>query len=246
MSEERDLHLGRTIKNSDYHDHKEQILKKAKAAPYSQPIQRLADKLGSDNKLPLLKYAWLEKSDVSNTLENSVMTVSTVTIKGVSDEATVKHTSTMSAATPQMSSHIGNSEKTYVPDYEIEVSEFTQWLNNKTKPIDGQDPDKIVKLKSEEFASDKAISAAESATIKPAKRSKSKSKKKSGKSKLQKKIDASLQDHKNLASEPLARLYNEQGFYKKSLKMYEQLSLINPEKSSFFAPFIEELKNKLK
>ena len=55
--------------------------------------------------------------------------------------------------------------------------------------------------------------------------------------------ETSLVENEEIVSEPLALLLVKQGSYKKAIKMYEKLSLIFPEKSSFFAEQIENLKN---
>ncbi len=55
----------------------------------------------------------------------------------------------------------------------------------------------------------------------------------------------SLQPPTDVASEPLARVLEQQGHYERAIIMYERLRLKYPEKSDFFAAKIEELKQKL-
>ena len=53
----------------------------------------------------------------------------------------------------------------------------------------------------------------------------------------------SIQEKDDIASVTLATLLEKQGYYEKAIQMYERLSLIFPEKSTFFAQKIENLKN---
>lgn len=55
----------------------------------------------------------------------------------------------------------------------------------------------------------------------------------------------SIQDTSNFISETMAKVFARQGQYERAIRIYQQLSLKYPEKNTYFAAKIEELKNKL-
>ncbi len=54
---------------------------------------------------------------------------------------------------------------------------------------------------------------------------------------------ASLEDNDSIVTETLARIYAEQGNVSKAIDTYEKLRLLHPEKSSYFAALIQNLKS---
>lgn len=55
----------------------------------------------------------------------------------------------------------------------------------------------------------------------------------------------SIEENAIPVSETLARIYYHQGLYNKSIYVYEQLMLLNPEKKSFFADQIQKIQDKI-
>lgn len=56
-------------------------------------------------------------------------------------------------------------------------------------------------------------------------------------------VEAELDDDERLVSEPLAAIYAAQGLRDEAIAIYRKLSLLNPEKSVYFAELIDRLKN---
>jgi len=73
----------------------------------------------------------------------------------------------------------------------------------------------------------------------------SKKKKKAKKARLRAKIAQSTKRNTDVVAEPIAEQLVAQGYIEKAIKMYEQLGLIIPEKSSYFAALISNLKKEI-
>ncbi|GLR19647.1 hypothetical protein [Portibacter lacus] len=112
---------------------------------------------------------------------------------------------------------IGDTDESENVDDTETLSDFASWINS---------------------LGDQSSESSESNQIK-----KKKKKKKKKQSKLAQKIEASVIKKDEIISEPLAQILAQQGHIEKAKLMYEKLSLIFPEKSSFFALQIEKIIN---
>jgi len=62
---------------------------------------------------------------------------------------------------------------------------------------------------------------------------------------IENKAKKSAEDHSDLVSETLAKIYIEQMLYDKAIETYEKLSLMFPEKSRYFADLIQSIEKKI-
>ena len=137
----------------------------------------------------------------------------------------VKQEEAPDAIQKQSLKDIKDEEMTERQDGHDLLSPFAQWLSTLSPE-----------------ASDSDLLSAQSEKRK-AKKKKKKKKKGTKKTDLEEKIKSSVLIQDEIVSEPLALILAQQGHRGKAIKMYEKLSLIFPEKSSFFASQIEKLNN---
>lgn len=186
--------------------------------PYCQPLHRLALLKGLENKSEVLSYEHRSTEEDEADL-NTEHTVAFVTFNP-KQKATKKSKQTKRGSKPTKASSLQRKQTQETMSKQTKgTSDFAGWLLSCQQAEGSKTVEKVGKKK--------------------------KKRKKKAKTALDKNIKKSVEEKEEIASEALARLYDAQGHYKKALKMYERLSLINPQKSSFFAPLIENLKNKL-
>lgn len=102
-----------------------------------------------------------------------------------------------------------------------QLRSFTDWLRTLKRPAGSTDPD----MDPEEAEEARLASGQSSSFIRQI-------------------ADASLQKNEEVLTEAMAEVRIRQGQPQKAVAIYEKLSLLNPEKSSYFARKIEELQNR--
>ena len=118
-----------------------------------------------------------------------------------------------------------------------EMSEYTRWLMNFSKDNAESSFQHMSTYTSKSRSNE--VDSKSATEVKAKKKSKKKSNKKS---KGKNKTDKSLESNEEIISELWADLLAKQGHIKKARKMYLKLSLKYPEKSSYFAAKLENLK----
>ncbi len=147
------------------------------------------------------------------------------------------------------------------PDTGYHPSSFIRWLRSRSANQEEQSPAGSLPVKQQQSSHARLVRpeetdlpgidiAGERKELKAHKKDK-KTKKKKKKDKKQRKKEAleafiykSLDEPEELVSETFAALLAEQGHRDKAIQMYEKLRLRYPEKSSFFASTIEDLKKR--
>ena len=132
----------------------------------------------------------------------------------------------------------------YESDEDQELSDFSRWLKSRSSVKTYEDPVNIIEvintgsINEWEGIQEKILANYHSGAL----NKEEKQKKETGdkkKKKLKPKIDET-----EVITESYALLLEQQGKYNKAIKIYEKLSLIIPEKTTYFADKIEYLKNK--
>ena len=243
MSKKIKISLAQVIKAQKPLVDKAIIKKKLSKSPFSQPLQRLAHlaEISSKKATTTHKYYWLDNEDqeTQESIDNQNLILGTIELRNKPKKAKKKVAAIKKSKVSKASKKTVKTNKTKVDKQKVKpaakpkasfsnnhssnLTLYTNWLNEKTN----------YKIQEELVVEKKK---------KPKKKKKSDVKISSN---IQSKIDSSLKSKEEIATVALAKLYAKQGFIKKAIKTYEMLSLINPEKSSSFAPLIQELKKQL-
>ncbi len=204
---------------------KKQIKEELAQAPYCQQLNRLAFLVDRPSNFSSMRFDYSTHVVVPRVPDNNETTKSKSKkdkIKKTESHKTEKKKSKKSNVASKQEQLVLKPSRTSNQTEEASLSEFSLWLNQLNRK-----------------ESDMAKSPKKSS---PKDKANSKKKKKKQKSALKKKIQASLDKNTDIASEQLAELYVKQGHIKKAIKCYKQLRLNNPQKSSYFAARIEQLK----
>jgi hypothetical protein len=129
---------------------------------------------------------------------------------------------------------------------DLTLSGFTYWLRRKkpvTPTIETHPPEEIQDKGAKENIFEKENLPEAAKKVKGKKKKKKKKKKKNKQKKVKSSAAKSVRLRNDIISETLADLLATQGHQKEAIAMYHKLSLIYPEKNSFFALKIKKLKN---
>ena len=203
------------------------IRKQLSSAPYCQQLNRLASNIGMENKLNLMRYDYSSDiapvtKELKKTKGKNTKGKNTKGKKSKKSEVPSKLRASSKPAQPPKT----NDAPLKKPEPEVKLTDFSIWLKNLSNPS-------------------KSLQSKELTKKSKSKKSKTKDTTKKARTLLKEKIKASNDIRPEIVSEQLAELYVSQGHIKRAMKCYKKLSLNNPQKSSYFAARIKELKRLL-
>ncbi len=248
-----ELKLAKVIKAKSPLKYKQEIKSWAKGAPYSQPIDRLLQQVSVTSKG--LEYDWNPVVSGSLETDEAIVAVGIVSLSGVKrkNKSVIKDI-------PQYFTNRDNQ----LADFQIESVELDLDIVS-ASTSESKPSQKATKAANVDFKQDlsHAVDEIDDDDLFTLSDFTSWVVSKSGETDPEEELESIYEDEvtpdvvdifskaeksietRNNPTEKLAEILASQGHTAKAIKMYESLSLINPEKSGFFAQNIQKLKNRL-
>lgn len=211
--------------------------------------------------IPLVDRAATEENEILDLATDDIGHTDSIVDESPATSSNVSEMDSMLQARPE---YFDTLRSNYIYD-DSKLSNYTIWLSGKKNKSQNTDKQKVKpnnleqnntesnivkavkkldKINSEKKKSKGNKKKKKSDKLKLEKPKDKKKKKQSKKKKLQETLQQSLILNSDIISEPWADLLAKQGHIKEASKMYKHLSLRYPEKSSYFAAKLKNLKKK--